>query len=569
MIVVKGRDYYMLTQKLIIDNVLNTDIVIIGGGLAAIKAAYECSKNNFKVIVIVNSRLCSGSSFYPLMDALGCQAPTSDEADIANFLNEIDESSYNMHDRELCEIYVKNIRDRVEELPEVGIQYNKLTRVACFAKRPRDVFYWEDWNKIRNNVHKILGSKENTLVMENKLAIMLLKKDNKVTGVVCIDEVGKFLLVKTKAVIMATGGIGDLYKHNLYTKDVRGDGHALALESGASLINMEFIQFIPGFIKPLYKVVFREGSIDHCNRVTNKNGVNILEKYLIDEQSIKQCLHERSQHGPFTSASISKYFDIAMMKEIIDTQKEDGFILEYSDSVMEDDRFVVRNYIRWLKIEKGIDILRDEISIAPFIQCNNGGIWINKYCETGVNGLFAAGEAAGGIHGADRQGGNASGSCLVFGKIAADRAVEYVQNMNFPTINKTDAIEDVYRKFDSRIKKSIDPEKVVDIVKETMWFYGNVVRSEVNLVKSLKIIGDLKKQYNALNYLTRQDKMNIAVKAHHFIYLSEVLLNAMFLRKESRGSHYREDYPKQDDLHYGKRIAIRKAEDGDIEYSFV
>lgn len=552
-------------------NTSNTDILIIGGGLAGIKAAYECSKSNLKVTLVTKGRLCSGSSFYPMMDTLGCQCTADNDEDKEYFLEEMNESSFGMNDPQLCRIYIEQIRYRIYELSELGIDYKKLegNKVACFARRPRDIFHWGNWDMIRRNMYALFKNISNITLLENTDAVHILKKGGKAAGALCMNEQGELVMVASKAVVLASGGFGDLYKHSLNTSDVSGDGHILALNAGARLINLEFIQFIPGFIKPLYKVVFREGSLIHCDRVTNLDGLNILEKYLPDEISFEQCMEERSKHGPFTSASIAKYFDIAMMKEILLTGKEDGFRLEYSNKVLSDEREIIKIYVKWLKEEKGVDIVKDKIYIAPFYHASNGGIWIDERCGTGVDGMFAAGEAAGGVHGADRLGGNASGSCLVFGKIAADNAVKYALDNSLPEVETDEAVQQFTGKYDSGVKASFEPEHIISSIKEIMWLNGNVVRNESNLKNGVGAITELKERYNALNFIRMSNDARTAVKAAHFLELSDVLLNAMLLRKESRGSHYREDYPEMNNTVFNKRLVIYKCPDGEKRYDFI
>lgn len=553
-----------------INEIVYSDILIVGGGLAGIKAAYECSKSNLNVLVAIKKNLCSGSSFYPLTRSLGCQVTLKDSIDREYFLEEIDERGCGMNSRSLCTLLVDNIRKRVEELPDMGINARKLSggRIACMAKRPRDIVLLENWNLIRKNLYDIFKVKKNVKIIEDINIISLVKKNNKVCGAVGVTSCGKLVLVNTKAVILATGGLGDLYKHNLNSSDVDGSGHVLALNAGARLINMEFIQFIPGFIKPLYKTLLGEQTLMFCRRVMSEEGGDALKEYLPDGISTRECLNERSKHGPFTSGDISKYFDIAMMSKILKKKSEDGFILEYSDDIWEDDKEFTKIYVNWLK-DMGIDIVRDKIYVAPFAHASNGGIYINEQTNTGIEGLFAAGEAAGGIHGADRLGGNATASCLVFGKIAADNAVLYSQNSSIECISEDAVVEQIESNLNSNNKSEIEPDGVMKKIREIMWFYGNVVRSQSGLEYGLNCIADIKDQYNALEFINQGKDIKLAVKANNFITLSEIMLNIMLLRKESRGSHFRQDYPCLDNESFDKRIAAEKCSDNSVKYDFI
>lgn len=557
-------------MKIKTEKMHSTDILIVGGGLAGIKAAYECCESGLNITLVVKDKLCSGSSFYPLMDMLACQCPLDNEEDKEYLFNEIEESSYGMNNPSMCRIYIDKIRDRVLELPKLGMEYKKfnVSPVACFAKRPRDVFNWENWKLIRKNTYNIFQKRSNFKLLENTDVVHILKKGDKVTGAMCVDEDDDLMVISTKAIILASGGYGDLYKHCLNTRDVSGDGHVLALHAGAELINLEFIQFVPGIIKPLYKVLFNQAMLAHCESITNHNNEDILNKYLPDTLSFKQCMDERTKHGPFTSASIAKHFDIAMMKEILSTRKEDGFMLKYGKALLNDKREMIRNYVKWLKEQKGVDIYNEKIFIAPFYHASNGGVLIDEHCSTSVAGLFAAGEVAGGIHGADRLGGIATGSCFVFGKIAADNAVKYAQSNVRERINSDEAIQCFIDQFDSGCKSTVKVNDIISKIKEIMWFYGNVVRKESDLKLGIKTVAELQGQYNPMFHIESKSKIKAAVKAAHFLELSSILLNTMLLRKESRGSHFRDDYNEMDDTHFKKRLVVCKKPNEDISYKF-
>jgi fumarate reductase (CoM/CoB) subunit A len=549
---------------------IKTDILVIGGGLAAIKAAIECSKSDMKVLIATKGKICSGSSFYPLMGALGCQGPI-DEVDKKYFMEEINESSFSMNDQELNKIYIDEIQDRVKELPEMGVAYSRLEggRIACFAKRPRNIFTWKNWEEIRKNVYKIFEANDNIGLMEGTNIIRLIKKRDSIAGAVAIETSGELLLIHAKAIILCTGGFGDIYKHSLNTPDVTGDGQILALDVGAKLVNLEFIQFIPGLTKPQYKLLFSEQTLLYCKGILDEKGQDILKRYLPEGVSERDCINERAKHGPFTSADISKYFDIAMMNEIKGTGSEAGFIIKISSDILRDKRDFMVMYLDWIMKEKGIDIINEGISIAPFAHASNGGILIDKNCSVGVKGLFAAGEVAGGVHGADRHGGNASGSCLVFGKRAADSAVQYARNCSSIKVEIKEAQEVVFNKFNANVKSEFSPEDAISKIKNIMWFNANVVRSESGLVKAIGEVKKIDENYNGMDYFVSSLGSKLAVKARHTIDLSRILLNVMLLRRESRGSHYRSDYPELNNQGFNKRIISFRNSQGEIEYSFI
>jgi len=556
------------------------DVLIVGAGLAGIRAAVSCSKAGKNVLLITSTRLCSGSSFYPLMDTLHCLCTAGSE-DKELFYKDIKECSYGMNDPQMSKYYINHIEECIESLPETGIDIHKLPekKIACFGHTFRDLYYWKNWDLIRKKVYETIQTNNNITLLEHTDLIQLLVSENKISGALLLNTDG-IIQVSAKAVILAGGGMGSLYLHNLNTTDVNGSVHAVALKAGADLINLEYNQFIPGFISPVYKIVFREGSLRYCTGLFDPDGNNILKDLLPNNTRYGECLTLRETHGPFTFSDNSRYFDIALMKSILRHIETNGHIsnyssgclIRYSPDILKDERGHVQDYINWLINEHNINIEKSNIFIAPFFHAANGGIHVNHNCSTRVNGLFACGECAGGIHGADRLGGMASGSCLVFGTLAAKSACDYINKVHFSSITPAE----VYKQFNSSYKccdpylmkhssdKTINipfsPQNICIRVKELMWQYGNIIRNENGLTTAIETIdtmGLFLDQNLKLDDYNNVSTLKAFLRAHQYIDLSRALLISMSIRKESRGSHYREDYPQTDTLYGTQRTVIK------------
>ncbi|MCS0542589.1 FAD-binding protein, partial [Aeromonas veronii] len=242
-----------------------TDVLVVGSGIAGIKASFELLNQGVDVLLTTKTIVVSGSSFFPLKASLGTQV-TRDEADKEIFLADIEAVSHGMHDDELARVYVEEIPEAVKEYKEIGIDVTKLsgTRKACFANHERDIYLLQDWERIRKNVNEIFSHYDRLQTIENCHVFSIVKKDEKIVGAFLIDKDGEFIFVNCKAIILASGGFGSIYKHNLNPNDVDGSGHILAYESGAKLVNMEFIQFIPGITSPNYKTLFGEQTLSYC-----------------------------------------------------------------------------------------------------------------------------------------------------------------------------------------------------------------------------------------------------------------------------------------------------------------
>ncbi len=522
---------------------MTTDIVVIGGGLAALRAGMTAARSGMQVLLLLKDRLCTGSSFYPMMDMVACQCADGTPEGDARFLREILDTSLGMGDEQMNRLYIQRIPEAVRRMPELGI-HPRLTdpKPACFAQTARPTYCWSGWESIRRDARALFAAHPNVTLWEHAFAVDLVVRDRRVIGVTASTPDG-LETIACRSVVLATGGFGDLFEHSLNTPDVSGDGQVLALRAGAKLINLEFLQFIPGFLSPAYKTVFREPALPYARRMTDDAGNDLLARYLPSEADRQECLRLRSTHGPFTSRSLAKWFDIAMMEEILRGDTVRGFRLQYEPEILDVQFTFVTEYVRWLREQKHVDIVRDEIRIAPFYHAANGGVKIDAQCQTGVAGLFACGEVTGGIHGADRQGGNSTGSCLVFGDIAGDSAARYAMGCEqvIPTAAETEAsLLAHYADGSSRHT----PQDILPALRRLMWRTANVVREEGALAAASETLAQWQQGYAPLPLLRDPRACREAVKAANFLTLGQALLGAMRARRESRGSHYRKDYPE-------------------------
>lgn len=533
------------------------DVIVVGAGLAGLRAAVTCAKENKEVLLITSSVLCSGSSFYPLMDTLHCLV-TAGNRDKEAFYQDIEACSHSMHDEQMNRYYIDHIGEAVSRMDEIGITCQRLPeqKIACFGHTYRDLYYWKDWNALRKDVSQVISSYPDLSVMEHTSLLQLLTDNCQITGVVVLNA-GRPRAIPAKAVILAGGGLGGLYRHNINTADITGSTHFLAAKAGAGLINLEFNQFIPGFLSHPYKTVFREGTLKYCTGLLDADGNDVLGNYFQTPEKYRHCLEIRETHGPFTSSLDSKYFDFALMDE------KDGCTIRYSPEIACDSRQHVQNYMNWLQNEHCVDLTKDRIVIAPFYHAANGGIAVNHQCETQVSGLFACGEAAGGIHGANRLGGMATGSCLVFGHLAARSACKHAEQIYAAALSPDQieaAINSTYtccppHTGTAQPPSNLSPAEITAQIRQLMWEHANVTRNESDLSRTIAKIDSMAATLNH-----HHDFSHIKhdfITAVQFTDLSRAMLLAMQNRRESRGSHYREDYPELDQSGSGYRITIK------------
>lgn len=504
------------------------DVFVMGAGIAGIMAAIEASNNGQKVIISSSSNIFSGSSFYPGTWGLGLIGPEdrNDEEDLAKIIKEV---GCNVVDEELVETFVKNINPSIDLLREMGVKLKEANNsgekefIPCFDHKNRN------WNGILfESAKKVLDHKlKSNKVLEYPFSevIEIVKEDNKIIGVILINSLNKLEFIKCKALVIASGGIGGLFKYRLNTTDITGMGQALALKVGCNLINIEFMQMMPGYIKPCPKTIFNEKTFKYIE-ARNEEGEDVFK----DIENLREKLEKRSTYGPFTSRLDSKDIDYAIFKEFM--QNKNGVTVRYKDSLKNNMPEFIEVYFKWLKENKHLTP-DDEINIGIFFHAANGGISINKKAETKVEGLFAAGECTGGMHGADRIGGLSTANGLVFGRIAGESASRYAYSKG---LSEKEEVEFALYEIEGAGDLILE-------VQEIMFKNAMIEKSEVGVKDSLLKLEEISKGFVYKKEVNMENLRN-SYRLENNILLCKAILKAIDLRKESRGSHYRYDYPK-------------------------
>jgi len=306
-------------------------------------------------------------------------------------------------------------------------------------------------------------------------------------------------------------------------------------------------------------------------RISNKEKKDFLRNHLPVDVDSRVCMENKSLHYPFTSRDSSRYIDIAIQEEINSGRgsKHNGVYLDLSDlSINSSDnpnfRKMLPLTLDWLS-KRGLDLSREPIEIASFGHSINGGLWIDKKAATNVKGLFAAGEVAGGPHGADRLGGNMMVTCQVFGARAGKYAALYSQKKKmFPSVDHKD-INNVKKEIFTLHKKDIDEKYFRKKLQEDLNRGLLVRRSAKSLNICLDTIRKIKAEITQANEGENINFLNLELM--NLLILGELMTMTAFQRKESRGSHFRMDFLKQDDKNLCvTQIAQKKK--GKPNYSF-
>jgi len=547
---------------------IKTDVLIIGGGGAAARAALEAYTEGADVLVVVKGRLGkSGATAYRASESAGfnvadgCGGP---DDTMENHFDDIMKAGLGMADEQLARIVVEEAPVALAELENLRVKFEKVdgkhyTRIGCFCSKPRTHVIKGGSLSIVESLSKEI-KKTNIKIQPVTTIAGLLVHDGFCCGAVGVDRGGNFLTFQSKATVLATGGAGRLFKLNVNPSDITGDGYALAYRAGAELVNMEFIQIGFATLLPTHLLVDK-WMWSVFPRVYNRYGEDFLGSYLPVETDLSECMKYKTKHFPFSVRDNSKYVDIGVEKEIIlgHGTENKGVYLSLTEVGEEQIRRIPMWSVRypWF-FSHGLDLKKQPIEIAHFAHAFNGGIRIDAKASSTVEGLYAAGEVAAGPHGADRLGGNMLVTCQVFGRRAGKYAADSAKRSKYWVESKMVAGQYERMKKMQRLKGPIEPSDVTRELQEVMQNNVSVIRSEKSLTKALDKIEQIRKGLLPRLQVTDNQRILQVLELENLLDVAEIVTKAALTRKESRGAHYREDYPEQNDKEFRFPIATEQ-----------
>ena len=572
---------------------IQCDVLIIGAGGAGLRAAIEARETlkKGKVLIVTKGALGkSGVTATACSDRMAFHA-TLPETEPGGpdpwryHAEDIYRIGGYVSDGDLASILAKEAQKAFEYLDHLGVPFARREdgRVdqfitdgseyarACYTG-PRTA------NHIEEALLKKVSS-SNIQMIDHCMIADLIPYRGRIVGAIGIDEreaikvEDRLKVISSKATLLATGGAGEVFGVHVFPKGMTGDGYALAYRAGADLVNMEFIQIGPASIETRLNC---SGSLMRAvPRFVNEGGEEFLKNYFpgrTPPSEISDLVFEKGSSWPVSLEKKTHLIDVAMFKEIarghrvfldysinpegfrfqdLDSKWQERYEKEVKGRVDPDQRAaspfsrlseINPDVIDWLKVH-GIDLRKGEpMEIAPCIQHFQGGVKIRVKGDTSLKGLYAAGECAGGQHGANRPGGNALLDGQVFGRISGCAAAEMARTLRQEP-------EVVLR----RVKKFLSKLNHMDKGKEASWVrketqaitsrFASVVRTEEGLRKGLKRLKALKKEGVAID-----DKgVAFALETENLLDVAELILKACLLRKESRGPHL--FFKRFEDLH--------------------
>ncbi|MCC7561311.1 MAG: fumarate reductase subunit A [Methanobrevibacter arboriphilus] len=522
--------------------IIKSDVLIIGSGGAGCRAAIEISNNGLNPLIV--SKGLSFRSGCTGMAEGGYNAAFAfvDEEDTKDihFKDTIKGGSY-LNDSKLARILVDEATDRLIDLEEYGALFDRQDS-GELNQRPfgGQTFRRTCFQGDRTGHEIMMALKEEIIkkkipTIDEVMITSLILDDSKqkVIGAGGLSlKNSEIIFFQSKAVILATGGAGQLYPVTSNTFQKNGDGFALAYNVGADLIDMEEIQFHPtGMLYPdsrkgilITEAVRGEGGI-----LLNKNNERFMGNYddrkeLATRDVVSRAIYNEIRCGRGNENG-GVYLDVTHLDDEVIEEKLETMLFQFLDV--------------------GVDIRKQPMEVAPTAHHFMGGVRIDENCRSNVNNLFAAGEAAGGVHGANRLGGNALADTQVFGKRAGISASKAAKSSDFEINNEE--IKNEIDRIDKLFKKgSILPFEIKKELQNLMWDKVAIIRNEKDLKEALSHIKTLKEKLNDMdiNNETHYNKgLQEALEVINMVEIAELTVKSALIRKESRGAHFREDFP--------------------------
>ncbi|MCX7785530.1 MAG: L-aspartate oxidase [candidate division WOR-3 bacterium] len=529
------------------NNLIKTDFLVIGSGIAGLWFAYKASDYG-QVIVLTKKEDTESNTNYAqggIAAAFG-----EDDSPETHFRDTL-KSGQGLAKPEIVRMVCEEGPKLVQELYEVGIQFT--TYYNSSGRKHFDlgkegghsrarIVHAQDYTgrEIENGLLKVL--KEKCQFYEHHLAYdLILNEQQHCIGTWAIDtKSGQFRTFIAKVVVLATGGIGQVYLHTTNPPIATGDGIAMAYNAGAKIANMEFIQFHPTALYG-HKINNRYFLISEAVRgegglLRNQDGKTFMEKY-----------HELGCLAP--RDVVARAIDNEMKKN-----NQDYVLLDITHLDPEKIKKRFPNIYNTC-LSLGIDITKQPIPVVPAAHYVCGGIMINEWSETNIPNLFAIGECAySGLHGANRLASNSLLEALVFAERSALRVIEKIKSDKLPKLENLQlSIFNDGRAFNISLKESQETLELTQRLRKIVWDGAGIVRSNQRLQNALEQIEIIEEQANKIQPLSPG-----TIELKNMIIVAQLIIQSAILRKESRGLHYNEDYPERDDEHFLKDTILQK-----------
>ncbi|MGD0623237.1 MAG: FAD-binding protein [Thermodesulfobacteriota bacterium] len=520
--------------------IIKTDILVIGGGGAGMRAALAAKEKGSEVLLAsktpIGKSTCtylSGGAFLVAAEGLSKES----------HLNLTLQAGKGINSQELVAILVEEAPKRIRELERIGLvgEWRK-GRFSCLGKPP-------SWGAPLADVLANALQRQGVSIFPWVTVFDLLIEDGKAVGALAFDfRQGMPIALVSKAVILANGGGGALYRRHDNPVRTTGDGYALAFSAGCQLRDMEFVQFMPsGLAESGKPILIIAPTICDVGRVINAVGEDILKKYQITEKPVAIRARDSFSLAIFKEEAEGRnvFLDLTSVSEIDWPQ----------DNMAQSQREILM---------KNFSGSQKPLRISPMCHHFMGGVVTDQNGATEIPGLFAAGEVVGGVHGANRMGGNALDEILVFGYRAGGAAADWAKNQVWNKYAES-LINERWEAFLRKRGRAVagSPPKILrKMIGEVLWEKSGILRDEEGLINAMKSLQRIRaKNLPEIKAETPKEILE-TMEVENALWVGEMITRSALMRKESRGAHFREDFPKTDDQNWKGNIFLKKSEGG-------
>lgn len=577
------------------------DVLVIGAGGAGLRAAIEASAAGISVGLVCKSLLGKAHTVMAEGGMAAAMANVDDRDNWKVHFSDTMRGGQYVNNWRMAELHAREAPDRVRELEAWGAVFDRtkdgriLQRNFGGHKYPRLAHVGDRTGLEMIRTLQDHGIHQGIEVYMEVTVVALLKDGERVVGAFAYErEHGRFRIFKAKAVILATGGIGRAYKITSNSWEGTGDGHSLAFDAGAELIDMEFIQFHPtGMVYPpsVRGILVTEGVRGEGGILRNSEGRRFMfddipDNYkdqtadtpeegwrytqgdknarrppeLLTRDHVARCIVREVKAGRGTPNG-GVYLDIAWIKEKISNAPEHI-------------RKKLPSMYHQFKQLADLDITTTPMEVGPTTHYIMGGVRVDADTQMStVPGLFAAGECAAGINGANRLGGNSLSDLLVFGKRAGEYAAKFARENDFGNIDNGQIQEKVRWSLEAFDRTNGEnPFAIQHELQEMMQDLVGIVRTEDEMQRALIGIKELKERREKISLTGNIDfnpSWHTALDLHNLLNVSEAITLAAIERKESRGGQFRDDYPAKDPEFAKFNFTVKKGDDGTMQIARV
>jgi succinate dehydrogenase / fumarate reductase flavoprotein subunit len=571
------------------------DVLVIGAGGAGLRAAVEAAAQGVSVALVCKSLLGKAHTVMAEGGVAAALANTDPRDSWKVHFRDTMRGGKLLNDWRMAQLHAQEAPARVNELEAWGALFDRTTDGRILQRNfgghsyPRLAHVGDrtGLEMIRTLQDRTVQQRNVDVYMETTVA-RLLKDGERITGAFAYRrETGRFIVFRTKAVVLATGGIGRAYKINSNSWEYTGDGHTLAYDAGADLIGMEFVQFHPtGMVWPLSVrgILVTEGVRGEGGVLRNSKGERFMFRYVppmfkgdfADTEAeadrwIADVIAGRRAEARRPPELLTR--DVvarAIAQEVREGRgsPHGGAFLDIaSRRKPEEIRKKLPSMYQQFHELADVDITKDPMEVGPTTHYMMGGVRVHPETQAAtVPGLFAAGEVGGGLHGSNRLGGNSLSDLLVFGRRAGLGAAEYARAQPAEPRVRTEDVEAIATALLAPFERSggENPYAVQEALQDMMGTYVGIARTADDLETAIAELEKLRaraarvgleghRQYNP--------GWHTALDLHNLLTVSEAVARAALARRESRGAHTRVEHPDSD-KHFGTvNVVVRRQGD--------